>query len=124
MPTAAAAGESNTFITILGIVFFLVGELGNLSNHITLRDLRSSGGTERGIPHGLGFDLVTCPNYMFEAIAWVGIALVSWSLSTVLFAAAAIGQMAVWANKKESKYRRDFGGSYQKKRYTMIPGVW
>jgi very-long-chain enoyl-CoA reductase len=124
IPTAAAAGESNRYITVLGIVLFLVGELGNLSNHITLRNLRSSGGTERGIPHGLGFGLVTCPNYMFEAIAWAGIALISWSLSTVIFAAAAIGQMAVWANKKESKYRREFGEEYQRKRYTMIPGVW
>ena len=124
MPSAAAAGESNLYITYSGLVLFVIGELGNLSNHITLRNLRSPGGTERGIPHGLGFDLVTCPNYMFEAVAWAGIAMISWSLSTVIFAAAAIGQMGVWANKKEAKYRHEFGGKYQRKRYTMIPGVW
>lgn len=124
IPTASAAAESNLFITLLGIALFVVGELGNLSNHITLRNLRSSGGTERGIPHGLGFDLVTCPNYMFEAVAWIGICLISWSLSTVIFAVAAIGQMAVWSNKKESKYRKEFGVKYQRKTYTMIPGIW
>ena len=124
VPTAAAGGEGNYFITSLGMALFLVGELGNLSTHLTLRNLRSAGGTERGIPRGVGFDLVTCPNYMFEAAAWLGIALISWSLSTVIFAATAIGQMAVWANKKEARYRKDFGGKYQRKRYTMIPGIW
>lgn len=124
IPTAAAARESNPYVTYLGLALFVVGELGNLSNHITLRNLRSSGGAERGIPHGLGFDLVTCPNYMFETLAWAGIVMISWSLSTVVFAVAAIGQMAAWAKKKETKYRKEFGGKYQSKSYTMIPGIW
>ena len=124
IPSAPAAGKSSYYITYPGLALFVIGELGTLSNHITLRNLRSSGGIERGIPHGLGFDLVTCPNYMFEVVAWVGIAMVSWSLSTVIFAVAATGQMAVWANKKEARYRKEFGGQYQRKRYTMIPGVW
>lgn len=121
---APASKEGNPLVTYTGLALFVVGEAGNLSNHITLRNLRSSGGAERGIPQGLGFDWVTCPNYMFEAIAWTGIALVSWSLSTVLFALVAIGQMGVWAKKKESRYRKDFGGKYQKKRYAMLPFIW
>ena len=121
---APAAGTSNALITNTGLALFAIGELGNLSNHITLRNLRSSGGAERGIPRSIGFNLVTCPNYMFETIAWVGIALVSWSLSTVVFAVAAVGQMCVWAKKKEARYRKDFGAQYPRKRYTMLPGIW
>lgn len=68
--------------------------------------------------------MVTCPNYMFEAVAWVGIAMVSWSWSTILFAVVAVGQMAVWARKKEERYRRDFGGRYKPKRWVMLPGIW
>ena len=124
LPSAPAAGPSDPYITYPGLALFLIGELGNLNNHITLRNLRSSGGSERGIPQGLGFNLVTCPNYMFEAIAWTGIAMVSWSWSTVFFAAVAMGQMGVWAKKKEGRYRKDFGGKYQKKSFAMIPGVW
>lgn len=120
-PSAPAAQESNPYITIMGLALFVIGELGNLSDHITLRNLRPAGGTERGIPQGLGFSWVTCPNYMFETIAWTGIAMVSWSLSTVLFAVAAIVQMGIWAKKKESSYRRDFGGKYHRKRYAMLP---
>lgn len=123
-PSAPTAKESNPYITYAGLALFTIGELGNLSNHITLRNLRSSGGTERGIPQGLGFDLVTCPNYMFESIAWAGMALVSWSLSTVFFAMIAMGQMGVWAKKKESRYRKEFGGKYKKKRYSMLPLIW
>lgn len=123
-PAAPAAQEGNLYITLLGLAAFVVGEAGNFLNHLTLRNLRSPGGTERGIPQGLGFSLVTCPNYMFEALAWTGMFLVSRSLSTALFAVVAMAQMGVWAKKKEAKYRREFGGKYQKKRYCMIPGLW
>jgi very-long-chain enoyl-CoA reductase len=118
------AAPSNRLITYLGVLLYVIGELANLSTHITLRNLRSSGGKERGIPQGVGFELVTCPNYMFEAIAWIGIALVSWSWSTVLFVLVAVGQMGVWAGGKEKKYRREFGDKYKKKRFVMLPGLW
>lgn len=122
-PTAPTAAPSNPLITYTAIALFLIGELGNLSTHLTLRGLRSAGGTERGIPKGLGFDLVTCPNYMFETIAWVGIWMATWSLSTGVFIVIAVAQMAAWAMKKERRYRKEFGDKYQKKRYSMIPGV-
>lgn len=124
LPSAPAARESDPYITYAGLALFAIGELGNLNAHLTLRNLRSTGGTERGIPKGLGFDLVTCPNYMFETMAWVGISLVSWSLSTVLFAVVASVQMGIWAKKKEGRYRKDFGGRYAKKRFGMLPGIW
>ena len=123
-PGSSAAGESNPIITYTGLALFIIGELGNLSDHITLRNLRSSGSTERGIPQGLGFSLVTCPNYMFETVAWIGISMITWSLSTVIFAVAAVGQMAAWASKKEARYRKEFGAKYQRKRYAMLPGIW
>lgn len=123
-PSAPAAQESNPYITNAGLALFAIGELGNLSDHITLRNLRSANGKERGIPQGLGFNWVTCPNYLFEIMAWTGIAMVSWSLSTLLFAAVAIVQMCIWAKQRESKYRKEFGGKYQKKRYTFLPFIW
>ncbi|MCJ1229146.1 3-oxo-5a-steroid 4- dehydrogenase [Toensbergia leucococca] len=118
------AGPSDPYITYPGILLFIIGELGTLQTHLTLRGLRSSGGTERGIPQGLGFGLVTCPNYMFETVAWVGIALVTWSLSTVVFIVVAVTMMGRWAKKKEARYRREFGSRYEKKRYSMMPGIW
>ena len=123
-PRAKAAMGVNSLLTYPGLLLFVVGELANLSTHITLRNLRSPKGTERGIPRGLGFDLVTCPNYMFEIISWIGIWMVNRSSSTAVFLAVSGGMMAIWAKQKESKYRKEFGDKYKKKRYSIIPGVF
>jgi very-long-chain enoyl-CoA reductase len=61
---------------------------------------------------------------MFEAMAWIGVALVNRSLSTVLFIIVAVGQMCAWASKKEKRYRKEFGDKYKRKRYAMLPGIW
>ncbi|KAI4240767.1 MAG: hypothetical protein LQ352_007560, partial [Teloschistes flavicans] len=120
----AAASDPWPYLTYLSLALYAVGELGNLYAHLVLRNLRSSGGSERGIPKGVGFGWVTCPNYMFETVAWVGVLGVSRSLATVVFAAVAVGQMGIWARKREGRYRREFGGTYKKKRSVMLPGIW
>lgn len=48
-------------------------ELLNLNAHLVLRSLRPAGTTKRGIPYGFGFGLVSCPNYLFETLAWTTI---------------------------------------------------
>ncbi|KAI9847363.1 MAG: 3-oxo-5a-steroid 4- dehydrogenase [Sclerophora amabilis] len=123
-PSSPTARASNPIITSLAVALYVFGELSNFSTHLTLRDLRRAGGTERGIPHGYGFNLVTCPNYYFETLAWTGIWLATWSLSSGVFVVIAVGQMMAWAKKKEVKYRREFGDKYKKKRYAMIPGIF
>jgi very-long-chain enoyl-CoA reductase len=110
-------------LTTVGLAMFVFGELANFNAHLVLRDLRPEGSTARGIPKGFGFSLVTCPNYLFEMVAWSGIALVTRSWSTVLFLIIAGGQMAVWAQKKERRYRKEFGDKYKKKRFGMLPGI-
>ncbi|KAI9720492.1 MAG: 3-oxo-5a-steroid 4- dehydrogenase [Chrysothrix sp. TS-e1954] len=121
-PTAHAVSEA---IAYTAIALFVIGELGNLSAHLTLMGLRNKGGKERGIPTTgvFSFVPVTCPNYFFEAIAWAGIWLSNRSLSTGVFVVIALGQMAIWARKKERNYRKEFGGRYKKKTFAMIPGI-
>ncbi|KAG0646127.1 enoyl reductase [Hyphodiscus hymeniophilus] len=122
-PNAYSALESPAidYINIIGLVLFVFGEASNLHTHMTLSNLRTLGGTERGIPKGYGFNIVTCPNYMFETVAWIGILLVTKSASTVLFLVLACWQMQQWAVKKEKALRAEFGDKYKKKRYPMIP---
>ena len=124
MPSAPTARASNPLITYLGVALFAIGELGNYSTHLTLKNLRRPGSTDRGIPNGLGFNLVTCPNYMFETIAWIGIWLVNWSLSTGVFLAFSFTTMAIWAKKKERRYRKEFGDKYKRKSFVILPGVY
>lgn len=122
-PTAPSATDSYPMVTYAALALYVIGELGNLNTHLVLRGLRSAGGTERGIPQGLGFDWVTCPNYLFESIAWVGMLLVTRSWSTAVFIVVAVVQMALWAKKKESRYRKEMGTKYKKKRFAMLPGI-
>ncbi|KAK5116381.1 hypothetical protein LTR62_007928 [Meristemomyces frigidus] len=123
-PSSLTASDGNTTLTALGLALYVMGEAGNAYTHLVLRSLRSPGGTERGVPRGIGFNWVTCPNYLFESVAWIGILVISRSWSTAVFVAVAVGQMGVWAKKKEGRYRRELGGKYQKKKYAMVPGVF
>lgn len=123
-PSAPTAQWPNPLVKYAGIALFIVGELGNFSTHLTLRNLRRPGSTDRGVPDGASFKLVTCPNYMFETIAWVGIWMVNWSLSTAVFLVLAVAQMSLWARKKEMKYRKEFGDRYKRKRFFIFPGVY
>jgi len=124
-PTSPTAKDPNLLVMYTGIALYILGEFGNLQTHLTLMNLRSPGGTERAIPQGWLFDLVTCPNYMTETVAWLGIWLVSnFSFSVLLFVIVAVGQMMAWAKKKENRYRKEFGSKYRRKRFTMLPGLW
>ena len=122
--SAAAAAETIAPLRLYaGLALFAFGEIANFQAHLTLRGLRSSGGTERGIPRGFGFNLVTCPNYLFEITAWVGVLLISWHWSVAVFLLIGGVQMSLWAKKKESRYRKEFGDKYKRKRFALIPGV-
>jgi very-long-chain enoyl-CoA reductase len=123
-PGGRTAAPTNLPILLAGLALYTVGELWNLYTHLVLRSLRSTGGSERGIPKGLGFGLVTCPNYMTEMISWIGVWLVSGlSWSVLLFVVVSGGQMMIWGKKKEARYRREFGDKYKNKRFTMLPGI-
>ncbi|KAK5101810.1 3-oxo-5a-steroid 4- dehydrogenase [Lithohypha guttulata] len=124
-PNSPTAKEPNSLLMFTGLALYGIGELLNLQSHLTLMNLRSPGGSERAIPQGWLFNLVTCPNYMTEALSWLGVLLVSnFSLSVVVFILVSVGQMMQWSKKKENRYRKEFGSQYKKKRYTMLPGIW
>ena len=122
-PTAPSAGSVSPLLTYPGLALFVFGELANLYTHLVLRSLRRPGTKERQIPRGFGFGWVTCPNYFFETIAWLGIILVTKSWATAVFTAVGFVQMVLWAQKKERAYRKDFGDKYKKKRSVIIPGI-
>lgn len=124
-PNSPTAKDPNLLIMYAGMLLYALGEFGNLQVHLTLMNLRSPGGSERAIPQGPLFDLVTCPNYMTETISWLGVLLVSnFSISVLLFAIVSVVQMMAWAKKKENRYRKEFGSKYKKKRFTMLPGIF
>ncbi|KAI6242746.1 Very-long-chain enoyl-CoA reductase [Aphelenchoides fujianensis] len=111
-----------------GVAAFFLCEIGNLSIHLLLRDLRPAGSKERKIPYpnsnpltGL-FNLVSCPNYTYEVGAWVAFSVFTQSLPALLFTTAGFIQMKIWAAGKHRNYKKEFP-DYPKGRMPIIPFV-
>eukprot|EP01052_Picozoa_sp_SAG31_P039950 SAG31_NODE_5664_length_2395_cov_1.436847_1_plen_262_part_00 len=68
-----------------GVVFFIVGLLGNCYHHWLLASLRKPGETGYKVPSGGLFELVAAPHYLFELIGWYGLALVAQHAMVLLF---------------------------------------
>ncbi|CCF36891.1 3-oxo-5-alpha-steroid 4-dehydrogenase [Colletotrichum higginsianum] len=123
-PSSPTALARNDAVDVLGTIIFLFGEASNAIVHLNLASLRSHGGTERQIPRGYGFSLVTCPNYMFEIISWIGVIITSRSWAVAVFIAIGAAQMAQWAKGKERAYRKEFPETYKKKKFVLLPGIF
>ncbi|CAL1289523.1 unnamed protein product [Larinioides sclopetarius] len=107
---------------------FKLAELGNLSIHLALRNLRPEGSTERKIPMPTSnpftwlFNFVSCPNYTYEVMAWVAFTVMTNSMPAGLFATAGFYQMAVWALGKHRNYKKEFS-KYPKGRKAILPFI-
>lgn len=121
--TAPAFGNAQIY---LGLAGFIISEFGNLSIHILLRNLRPSGTRERRIPKPDGnplsllFNLVSCPNYTYEVLAWTSFTVMTQSLPALIFTAVGFAQMTIWAQQKHKQYRKEFP-DYPKGRKSIVP---
>lgn len=100
-----------------GMCLFYFMEIGNLSAHWTLRALRPPGTKIRRIPHGGLFEFVSCPNYTYEILSWLGFNLMTRTVAGILFMAAGAIQMIIWAQNKHRRYLREFDGEDGRPRY-------
>lgn len=102
------------------ITVFCIAEFMNLMCHITLRNLRTPGSTERKIPYGWGYNQISCANYFWEAVVWTTFAVMSKTLGAYFFLIVSVAQMYDWALKKHRAYKKDFK-NYPKNRKAMFP---
>jgi len=111
-----------------GCIGFLVAEIGNYSIHAALRDLRPPGTRERKIPMPNGnpltnmFNLVSCPNYTYEALAWFSFSVMTQCAPALIFTGVGLYQMSVWAIGKHNAYKKEFH-NYPKSRRAILPFV-
>lgn len=87
-PPSAGGAEALPLWPVAGSVLALTGMAGNLYHHVLLRNLRKPGAKEYRVPSGGLFDLVVCPQYTFEILAWLGIALTSQHLYAYIVCAS------------------------------------
>ena len=110
----------------IGLAIFILSELGNLTIHIMLANMRpAEGSKKRDIPKGFGFDLVACPNYTFEVMSWVGFSIFTGLWFGWAFTALGFYQMQEWAQGKHATYKKTYDKEYtQLNRKAIIPFVY
>ncbi|RPH56748.1 MAG: hypothetical protein EHM81_12675 [Chloroflexi bacterium] len=105
----------------LGLVLFLLGETVNLRHHKILADFRKDT-RDYVLPRGGWFDLVACPHYLFEIIAWVGIAFMSRHLFAWIALIGMAGYLLARSLKTLAWYRQKFPG-FPRERKALIPYI-
>jgi len=117
-PRYTPPSDTQVFV---GLAIFVISEICNAICHLMLRNLRPAGTRDRKIPRGFLFDYVTCPNYTFEVLAWIGFSIMTKTAAAYLFTAIGFYMMFTWAKAKKSKYIKDFGRDFPKSRAIIIP---
>ncbi len=105
-----------------GLILYLSGEAGNFYHHKLLAKLREKEGGYH-LPRGGWFEYATCPHYFFELLGWLGIALMSRHLFTVLTFVAMFGYLVARSVKTRQWYLERFP-QYPKERKFMIPFIF
>ena len=121
---------------VIGIILFWIGEIGNCTVHLQLRDLRlkgkmtkTSAPTGRVIPRGLLFSLVSCPHYCFEIVTWIGFALSSMVLASFGLLSATVVVLLGMSMMHHQRYLKEFDGKagrelYPPNRKALIPFIY
>ncbi len=124
-------------ILIAGIFLFVCGEIGNCLSHVALRRLRTKANGEilmelvpsrHVMPTGRPFRYITCPHYLAEMITWLGFAIASCTLASVIFGGVSFLVLLVLAQLKHAAYKKEFDGTNGKplldpKKKALIPRI-
>lgn len=110
----------------LGAALFVAAEAGNARAHWMLRALRSPNSQEKRVPRGFLFEVLSCPHYACEILAWVGFNLATGTLAGSCFLLLGAGILSAWAHTRHVAYRREFDGQqgrelYPPKRRALLP---
>lgn len=109
-------------LVIAGLVLYVIGQAGNFYHHLLLARLRD---VNEGyfIPKGGFFECVDTPHYLFEIIAWIGVALCSRHLGAYLLVLLMIHYLAHRASRAHTWYLERFP-DYPKSRKRLVPRLY
>ena len=116
-------------LSLLGLVLFSLGECGNLYHHWLLSLLRSDLPSEDKqkssykIPKGGLFSYVTMPHYLFELIAWFGVALTSQHAIAFLIFSAMFSYLS-GRSVATSRWNREHIANFPANRRNLIPFIF
>lgn len=106
---------------IIGVIIFLFGFYVNLRSDYIIRHLRKSDeDTKHYLPEGFMFEYVTSANYFGELMEWLGFAILTWSISGLVFFIWTFANLVPRANAIYQHYKEEFGEIMEKKRLKRV----
>lgn len=113
-----------TYINVLLVAIWAFAQASNYITHVKLSKLRTGDSKAYVIPKGYGFDLLVCPNYVFESLGWLTFSVLVGNWSAWFFFVVGTGQMYIWAAARKERYLKTFGDDFKKlKRAVYIPYI-
>ena len=112
--------SSLTFIC--GLMIFLIGMIINIFSDYYIIYLRKIKGPGYHMPSKFLYKYVSSPNYFGEIIEWIGWAILTWSISGIVFALWTIANLFPRAIANHKWYKENFK-EYPKNRRAIIPYV-
>ena len=94
---------------IIGTVIYFGGMALNIQSDRIIQKLRKDGSTKHYLPSEGLFKYVTGAHYLGELVEWIGFAVLTWSISGVVFALWTIANLVPRANAVYKRYRKMFG---------------
>ena len=111
---------SNTFM--IGLSLFLIGMYINIKSDYIMINLKKEKGPGNHIPNSFLYKYLSAPNYFGEIIEWLGWAILTWSISGLVFLIWVIANLFPRAISHHKWYLNKFE-DYPKNRKAIIPGV-
>lgn len=111
---------------IVGLGIFMIGFVMNLHSDYIIRHLRKDDNdTKHYLPKGGMFKYVTSANYLGELTEWLGFAILTWSLSGLVFFIWTFANLVPRANTIYKRYRKEFDEEMKNKSLKrVIPFIY
>ena len=130
--SAVGADEYLPWCLAVGASLFLIGEVGNFVHHLYLAALRPKEVDAADvmavrksykIPQAGLFSQVVCPHYLFELIAWLGIAVMTQEIHAYLVFLSMTSYL-VGRSHAQKKWSIEKIPGFPKERKRMLPGLF
>ena len=105
-----------------GLLLFFIGMYINIRSDYLIVSLRREKGPGYHLPNAFMHKYISAPNYFGEIVEWIGWALLTWSISGLVFAIWTIANLFPRAIAHHRWYKDKFK-DYPKNRKAIIPGI-
>ena len=107
---------------ICGLTLFVIGMFINIRSDYLIVALRTENGAGYHLPSKFMHKYISAPNYFGEILEWIGWAILTWSVSGVVFLIWTIANLFPRALAHHKWYQEKFS-DYPKTRKAIIPGI-